>query len=64
MFDWGSLLRKPEFWTAVALLVKTVLFYVLPSFPKEIWAAVDAILVIIIGTLTANRVATKFEVNK
>jgi hypothetical protein len=62
--NWGDLFKKPEFWAAVVLLVKTVLFYFLPQFPKELWSAIDALLAVILGFLTANRVRNYIESRK
>ena len=42
MFD--VLLRDPKFWTALLFLVQTLVFYFLPAFPQEIWAAITALL--------------------
>ena len=34
------LIRDPRFWLALLLLVKSVLFYLLPTFPEQLWTAI------------------------
>jgi len=43
------LLKDAKFWVAVVLLLKVILFYAIPTFPEEIWTAVDALLAVVIG---------------
>jgi hypothetical protein len=45
------LLRDPKFWAAVVLIVKIILFYAVPTFPEQLWAAIDALLAVVIGAL-------------
>lgn len=45
------LIRDARFWAAVVLLVKSILFYALPSFPEPIWAAIDGIVAVLLGGL-------------
>ena len=53
--DWLSVLvHDARFWTAVIFLIQTVLFFALPDFPKPIWEALSAVLVLIFGALTAK----------
>ena len=52
MFD--VLLRDPKFWTALLFLVQTLVFYFLPAFPQEIWAAITALLAIVFAALTTR----------
>ena len=56
----GELVRDARFWVAVVLLIKSVLFYAEPGFPPEVWAAVDGVLAVVIGSLagqSATRIA-------
>ena len=46
-----DLLRDARFWLAVVLLIKTVLFYAVPSFPPDVWGAIDALLAVVIGAM-------------
>jgi type III secretory pathway component EscV len=55
----SDLLRDSRFWAAVVALANVVLFFFVPTFPKEIWAAINAVLAVVIGTL-----ATKGAVGK
>jgi len=57
----SDLLHDAKFWTAVVALANAVLFYLEPEFPKEIWAAIDALLAIVIAGLTARSVAVKAQ---
>lgn len=55
----GDLIRDARFWTAVVVLIKAVLFYALPGFPKEIWGAFDALLAVVIGTMAGQSIAVQ-----
>lgn len=48
------LLKDSRFWAAVLVLINAILFYFMPDFPKEIWAAVDALAAVIIGSLATR----------
>lgn len=51
-----ALLKNRQFWLAVVALVQTiVLNYV--GVPQEIWAAIDAILAVVIAAFTVEDVA-------
>lgn len=42
--DWiNALVRNKAFWAALLAFANVVLFAVWPTFPKEIWAAFDAL---------------------
>jgi len=45
------LLHDSRFWAAVLLLVQSVLFYFLPTFPQEIWTAINAVFAVILAVL-------------
>lgn len=51
-----ALLRNRQFWVAVLALLQTVVLNYL-NVPAEIWASVDAILVVVIGAYTVEQVA-------
>lgn len=48
------LLHDPKFWTALLFLAQTLVFYFLPAFPQEIWAAITALLAIVFAALTTR----------
>lgn len=52
-----ELLRNRQFWVAVLALLQTVVLNYL-NVPAEIWASIDAILVVVIGAYTVEQVAT------
>lgn len=54
-----TVIRSAEFWLAVLALLQTVLLNYL-GVPQDIWQAVNAILLVLIGALTADRVSTNF----
>lgn len=59
-----SLLKNRQFWLAVLALIQTLLLNYL-GVPAEIWASIDAILVIVIANYTVEQVATtRAEANK
>jgi hypothetical protein len=45
------LLHDAKFWAAIVLLVKVILFYAIPTFPEQLWAAIDALLAVVVGAL-------------
>jgi hypothetical protein len=52
-----ALLKNRQFWVAVLALLQTVVLNYL-NVPAEIWASIDAILVVVIGAYTVEQVAT------
>lgn len=50
------LLKSRQFWVAVLALIQTLVLNYL-NVPAEIWASIDAILVVVIGTFTVEQVA-------
>lgn len=59
-----ELLKNKKFWTAVLALVQTLVLNYL-GVPAEIWASIDAILVIVIAQFTIDDVMTaKKEIAK
>ena len=51
-----ALLRNRQFWVAVLALLQTVVLNYL-NVPAEIWASIDAILVVVISAYTVEQVA-------
>lgn len=51
-----ALIRSKQFWVAVLALIQTLVLNYL-HVPAEIWASIDAILVVVIGTFTVEQVA-------
>jgi hypothetical protein len=52
-----TVITSAEFWLAVVALLQTVLLNYL-GVPQDIWQAVNAILLVLIGALTADRVSS------
>ena len=52
----NQLIRSAEFWLAVTALLQTILLNYL-GVPQDIWQGVNAILLVLIGALTADRVS-------
>ena len=52
-----SLIKSAEFWLAIVALLQTVLLNYF-GVPQDIWQAINAILLVVIGALTADRVST------
>jgi len=55
-----SLIRSAEFWLAIVALLQTLLLNYF-GVPQDIWQAINAILLVMIGALTADRVVEKFS---
>ena len=49
-----TLIESAEFWLAIVALAQTILLNYL-GVPSDIWQAVNAILLVMIGALTADR---------
>jgi hypothetical protein len=45
------LLKDSRFWAALWLVVQTILFYFLPTFPPEIWSAVNGLFAVVLAVL-------------
>ena len=56
------LLRSRKFWLAVVAVAQTVVFALIPNFPDEVWAAINVILLWLIGTIAVEDAAGKLRV--
>ena len=54
-----SLLHSRKFWIAVAALIQTLLFHFVADFPPEVWASIDAVLIVLIGSIAYEDAAEK-----
>ena len=52
----GILMRDARFWVALLLLIRSVLFYVVPAFPEQIWVAIDTFVGVVLAILAGNNV--------
>jgi hypothetical protein len=50
----NSLITSRRFWLAVFGIAQSVVFVYVPSFPKDIWIAVDALVTVLIAALTVD----------
>ena len=50
------LIRDARFWVALLLLIRSVLFYLLPTFPEQLWTAIDTFVGVILAVLAGNNV--------
>ena len=55
--------RSRKFWLAVVAVVQTVVFALVPDFPDEVWAAINVILLWLIGTIAVEDAAGKLRVS-
>ena len=46
-----SLLHSRKFWLAVFGVIQSVVLNYVPSFPQEIWQAIDALVIALIGSI-------------
>jgi hypothetical protein len=51
-----NLIKSAEFWLAIVALAQTILLNYL-GVPQDIWQGINAILLVMIGALTADRVS-------
>ena len=54
MYGFDVVLRSAPFWTAMVVLLNAVLFFFVPTFPKEVWAALDGVFAVLIGLLAVG----------
>lgn len=54
--------RSRKFWLAVVAVVQTVVFALIPDFPDEVWAAINVILLWLIGTIAVEDAAGKLGI--
>lgn len=55
-----TLIRSRKFWLSLIAVVQTVVFSLLPTFPDEVWQAVNVILLFLVGTIAVEDAAMKF----
>jgi len=55
----SSLLHSRKFWIAVFGLIQTIVFQFVPSFPQEIWMAIDTLVIVLIGAIAWEDAAEK-----
>ena len=48
------LIRTPAFWTAVLMLIQTLLFLLVPGFSVELWAAISALLGVVFAVVSGK----------
>ena len=59
MKPFEALWRSRKFWLAVVAVAQTVVFSLIPNFPDEVWAAINVILLWLIGTIAVEDAAAK-----
>ena len=43
------LIRDARFWVALLLLIRSVMFYVVPAFPEQMWVAIETFVGVVLG---------------
>ncbi len=56
----NKLIQSRKFWLAMFALAQTILFQFFPQFPDAVWQAIDAVVVVLIGTIAVEDAAQKF----
>ena len=54
-----SLLRSRKFWLAVFGVATSIVAYVLPDFPRDIWLSIEGLVIVLIGTIAYEDAAVK-----
>jgi type III secretory pathway component EscV len=54
-----ALIRSRKFWLAVVAVVQTIVFQLVPGFPDPVWAAINVILLWLIGMIAVEDAAWK-----
>ena len=59
------LVKSRKFWLSVIAVIQTIIFSMLPSFPDEIWQAINVILLFHVGMIavedSAKKIASRGE---
>jgi len=55
----NALLRSRKFWLAVVAVIQTIIFTAVPTFPQDVWQAINELLVILIATIAIEDAAEK-----
>ena len=55
----SSLMNSRKFWLAVFAMVQTIVFSLIPNFPAEIWASIDAVVLMLIWAIAKEDAAEK-----
>lgn len=56
---WEALRHSRKFWLAVAGVLQTLLFYFVPTFPEDLWQAIDGLIAVLIVAIAAEDAAAK-----
>ena len=54
-----SLFKSRKFWLAVVGVAQTIVFGLMPEFPDELWQAINALLIVLIGMIAVEDAAAK-----
>lgn len=53
----GKLARSRKFWLAVFGVAQSIVFALVPNFPKEVWIAIDVLVVVLINAIATEDAA-------
>jgi divalent metal cation (Fe/Co/Zn/Cd) transporter len=53
--------KKASFWLAVVGVLQSLLFYYVTDVPQSIWIAIDALIGVVIASLTVNDAVTRIS---
>ena len=53
--------HSAKFWLAIFALVQSIVFYLIPNFPQEIWLAIDGLVAVIIASIAVEDFAEKLN---
>lgn len=58
--DWlKAILSSGQVWSALLLFINTLLFIVWPAFPRDLWAALNGVVIAILGAMGISGVKAK-----
>jgi type III secretory pathway component EscV len=58
------LVRDPKFWTAILMVIQTLLFLFYPGFPVELWTALSALLAVVFAAFSTKSAVTEKRARK
>lgn len=58
------LISQKGFWALLFQLILALVFYFVPNFPKDIWAALEGIYIFVTGVIVAKSTVTEAKAIK
>jgi hypothetical protein len=60
----AHLVNSRKFWLAVFAVIQSIVFASWPSFPPDVWQAIDGLVIVLITSIAAEDVAAKLGASR